>query len=310
MQYNFSAEFLLIRDPDSTFAQAWESLCATLIREEFGPDGVLRLSAPDTGIDILHRPSRDAYQCKSNVTGTHGTIAASSSLRSLNAAYPHRHRLDWDAYVFATNAPFSGVALAKILDAASQLGLAQDAIIFRGPEYWDSLCAAHSSAVEDRFDYKVSLSEKQLLDALEAYLSEIGQSHFIGENVEDTLSSAEPFEIRNNLTKLIVKVLVSPKMRAEQLVAALLHAFDLTDLMHRSDDRLTFLPTEAQFAADGKLVSPSTEIGQLIDRGCVDLSLRLTSASEKLSEMQQRIWDAGLFLTQSSLEAHRLKRAA
>jgi hypothetical protein len=301
MRYNFSAEFLLTKAPDSTFAQAWESLCATLIREEFSAEGVLRLRAPDTGIDILHRPRRDAYQCKSNVLGSLGTIDASSSVRSLKTACPHRHRLGWDTYLFAANAPFSGVAVAKIMQAASRCGLSQDDIVFRGPDYWDALCGAHSSAIEDRFDYKVSLSQMQLLEALCEYVeNSLRQRPPDQELAEYVNSGGVPIDIRNSLTKLVVQVLLSPKMRVEQLVGALLHLLKISDLHYGSGREGCFLSPETLLKANGQVVFPSTRLEQLLESGRPELCLWLSPISENESALQERIWATGRSLVQSS----------
>ena len=248
MQYDFSAHFLKIVEPDTSFDQAWESLCAILLREEYGVADVLRFSAPDTGVDILHRSACDAYQCKSSVHGALATIPSAPSIQSLRRASGCRNKLPWSRYLFATNAPYSGVATTRILDAAKKAEIAADNVLFRGPDYWDRLCVTHAASIEDRFDYKVSLAEKRLVGALRSLegadclgLAELEQliraatAYYeltVGGPRRPTPSAGLPpqlgtTEVRNNLTELAITVPVLPNMNADDLLRLILNLLDL-----------------------------------------------------------------------------------
>jgi hypothetical protein len=62
MRYTFSAEFLKVCPPKTTFANAWESLCYDLLAAEHGFNGLQRLNALHSGIDILRGPAATAIQ--------------------------------------------------------------------------------------------------------------------------------------------------------------------------------------------------------------------------------------------------------
>ncbi len=102
MRHDFSAHFLRVQPPDTSFSEAWESLCFDLLRRDIGSNGLVRLRPPDRGIDILHRPGTRAYQCKSTQAGALGSIPAEASVESLSTAVQHRESLEWTKYCFAT----------------------------------------------------------------------------------------------------------------------------------------------------------------------------------------------------------------
>jgi len=133
LRYNFSAEFLRITPPDTSFGDAWESLCYDLLVAELGDLSLQRIIAPDNGIDILHRAADSAYQCKSDERGALGSLSAIESVTSLKAAVSARPALGWTDYFYATNANYTGTAVKKILEEGSSLGLNGSQIQFRGP---------------------------------------------------------------------------------------------------------------------------------------------------------------------------------
>ena len=165
MRYSFSAEFLKVLPPDTTFGDAWESLCFELLAAVHGRDGLQRLCAPDRGIDLLHQPTKTAFQCKSDERGAFGSLSAPESIRSLKAAVETRSVIEWGCYTYATNANYTGSAIKSILDEAAALGVPKDRIKFLGPEYWDAMCSKHFECVKDRFDFRVTVTEAQVVDA-------------------------------------------------------------------------------------------------------------------------------------------------
>jgi hypothetical protein len=74
MKYDFSAQFLRVLPPDTSFAEAWESLCHKLLCLEQNDPTFMRLHPPDKGIDILHRANQHAFQCKSDERGALGSL--------------------------------------------------------------------------------------------------------------------------------------------------------------------------------------------------------------------------------------------
>ncbi len=167
MQFDFSAHFLKVQPPETTFSGAWESLCADLLANEYGQGEFDRLAAPDLGIDILSRSLGQAYQCKSSIHGSFGSIPPGESVHSLARAAEYRATFAWHQYLFASNAPYTGTAMEKILAEGQRLGLAGNTVVFRGPDFWDDLCVKHRSLIQDRFDYRVNANQRLLLEALE-----------------------------------------------------------------------------------------------------------------------------------------------
>jgi len=188
MKYDFSSQFLVIAPPSTNFGEAWEHLCETLLRAEHGPEGLSRIAPPDGGIDIYNQRTLHAYQCKSSENGAAGTIPGRESAASLKAAAVAKEQIPWDTYSFATNAPYSEKGRAAIRAAADEVAIDFDTVAFLGPEYWDELCSRHFDVVKDRFYYRITASEKDVLDAfrsaryypqyVEEYGKKIKKGHF------------------------------------------------------------------------------------------------------------------------------------
>lgn len=167
MKFDFSSQFLRILPPDTNFGEAWESLCFGLLSAERSTSDLLRFGPPDRGVDILHRSSGEAFQCKAAEAGASGSIPAQASVESLLTAISHIQGIGWRKYSFATNAHYTGAAYESIRNSAHEAGLDEKkALGFLGPEYWDELCDKHYERVKNRMDYRVSVDERQVVDAL------------------------------------------------------------------------------------------------------------------------------------------------
>ena len=167
-KYDFSTHFLRIVPPDTNFGEAWESLCYDLLNADEIDPHIYRLNSPDCGIDILCPNVNRAFQCKSDERGAGGSISAEKSIESLKMAYKNKQKFDWYSYFFCTNANYTGNAISKIKEEITKLGLSQSDVIFLGPEYWDNLCTKYNQVIEDRFYYRITASEKHVIDALKS----------------------------------------------------------------------------------------------------------------------------------------------
>ena len=212
MKYDFSAQFLRILPPDTSFGDAWESFCFELLCAEQGSaEGLTRLMPPDRGVDILHRGGR-AYQCKSLEEGAFGTLAPESSIESLTQAFKHRGGLGWREYCLATNAYYSGAGLAKILQRAEECGLGRDGVRHLGPQHWVDLCDRHFEKVRHRLDYRISATVDQV----------VGARRSAGYFEKHVVSFAEQIRraqfrlvITNNRTPLEIEIPFSPELSVE-----------------------------------------------------------------------------------------------
>ncbi len=212
MKHNFSADFLQVTPPDSCFGEAWESLCYDLLVAELQDKSLLRIGPPDKGVDILSQRAGEAYQCKSDERGALGSIAHRDSVASLKTALMNRGSLNWNSYSFCTNARYTASALTAIKDCAESSGLGKNCVDFKGPEYWDALCTKHFPLVSGRFYYRVTATEKQVIDALRAagYYDKYVQE--FAEKIRETKIS---LIIKNNRTPLEIEIPFSPELTVE-----------------------------------------------------------------------------------------------
>jgi hypothetical protein len=217
MRYTFSAEFLKVIPPETSFGNAWESLCYDLLAAEHGNDGLQRLNAPDRGIDILRRPTKTAIQCKSNERGAFGSLSASESVTSLKAAVSARPEIAWQDYTFATNANYTGNAVKTIISEGASLNVASHNIKFLGSEYWNELCGKYFERVQNRFDFRVTVTEEQVIEAFR-------KARYFDKYVDqyaDLISNCDlVLRIKNNWTPIELEFPFSPELTVENCVDA------------------------------------------------------------------------------------------
>lgn len=217
MKYSFSSQFLRTIHPDTNFGEAWESLCHDLLVAETCDHGIVRLGPPDKGVDILRRSAAVAYQCKSDERGAVGSLSADSSTASLETALEYRGSFSWKQYTFATNANYTGTAYAKIMDTAKRRGLCDGEIEFLGPEYWSHLCDRHFQAVKHRLDFRISVSEDEVV---EAFRKARYFDKYVNEYKQAIQNARFKVIIKNNRTPLEIEVPFSPDLSVENCVDA------------------------------------------------------------------------------------------
>ena len=217
MRYSFSAEFLKITPPETSFGNAWESLCFELLSAEHGIDGLQRLHAPDSGIDILRRPTKTAIQCKSNERGAFASLSATESVDSLKAAVNARPEIAWEDYTFATNANYTGSAVKTIISEGASLEVKSNNINFLGPEYWNNLCEKYFDRVRNLFDYRVTVTEEQVI---EAFRKARYFDQFVDQFSGMIKNNAIMLKITNNWTPIELEFPFSSELTVENCVDA------------------------------------------------------------------------------------------
>lgn len=215
MKYDFSAQFLRVNPPDTSFGDSWESLCFALLDAEFDDPSLIRLRPPDKGVDILHRNAQKAYQCKSNEQGAFGSLSSTESIKSLNTAFSQKEILSWDTYVFATNANYTGSAFTSILEAAKELGLDEKKIEILGPEYWDKLCIRHEGLIANRFDYRIPIQKERVSQAFE---NQRYYPQYVSQYTTEVNNANLVMRVSNNRTPAILEIPFSPDLTVENLV--------------------------------------------------------------------------------------------
>lgn len=233
MKYIFNAQFLKVLPPNTSFGDAWDSFCLSLLRKEDGHQHYLSLKAPDRGIDILKRSDNTAIQCKADERGALGTLSPSSSIESLKTAILHRNSIEWIKYSFATNADYSGDGFIKIINEAETLGLKKDNIEFLGPDYWSDLCEKHIDAVKHLLDYRLTYTEAEVEEAFKKaryYDSHI--TKYVGLISKDSFN----IEIANNRTPIVLAIPFAPSLTVKQCLDVAKSLLGLTlETEHYSD---------------------------------------------------------------------------
>lgn len=215
MKFDFSAQFLRVNPPDTSFGDAWESLCFVLLDAELNDVSLIRLRPPDKGVDILHRRAQKAFQCKSNEQGAFGSLSATESVKSLNTAFTERESLAWNSYAFATNANYTGNAYTAIKKVAAELGLQDDQLDFLGPEYWDKLCMSHTELIADLFDYRIPVPKPRVI---EAFANQRYYPKYVAQYGAEVENSELVVRISNNRTPAVLEIPFSPELTVKHLV--------------------------------------------------------------------------------------------
>ncbi len=215
MKFDFSTQFLRVNPPDTSFGDAWESLCFTLLDAELDDTSLIRLRPPDKGVDILHRNAKKAFQCKSDERGAFGSMGATESVKSLITAFSERKSLAWNSYAFATNASYTGNAFTTIKKAASELGIQDKQIEFLGPEHWNKLCIRHTTLVADRFDYRIPIMKPRVVQAFE---NQRYYPKYVSQYATEVDKSELIVRISNNRTPAVLEIPFSPDLTVKHLV--------------------------------------------------------------------------------------------
>jgi len=263
VKYNFSAAFLKIQSPDTSFGQAWESLCFDLLKAEYNDNSQVRLKAPDRGIDIYRQTEKIAYQCKSNELAKHGTIDVSECIKSLTTALSVRKSIAWDKYFIATNADLSGNGFEKLKDFILKNELSH--VEQLGPEFWSGLCEKHIELVTDRLDYRLLVTEQQVISAFEKarYFDK-----YIKQYTEQISTEQFLVEVRNNRTPLKLKIPFSRELTIENLLDVVQNILQInmgrnnyydTQTSAQPSISLTFNDSKQPFSKKIKEVTEETE---------------------------------------------------
>lgn len=236
-----------------------------MLAAEYKNAGLIRLRPPDKGVDILHRPSRHAYQCKSDERGAFGSLGAADSVRSLQTAFIERDSINWRIYSFASNASFTGAAYATIRGEAARLGLKDTHLEFLGPEHWDKLCEKHPAVAADRFDYRVRVTKKRVSRAFE---NQRYYARFVAEYSAQIQSSDVILRISNNRTPLILEVPFSPELTVKHLVDVIKDLLGISLDWANYDDIGTSAGPSVSLTIDRVAQEFPGKIGDLMARAC------------------------------------------
>jgi hypothetical protein len=218
MKYIFTSQFLKVTPPATSFGDAWELLCLDLLRANDPLTSYQHLGPPDRGIDILAgtHPNRTAYQCKADERGALGTAPMHLSIESLRTAAQHRDGLGWSEYRFATNADYSGKAVEEILQAAESLGVDRSQLAFLGPQYWSELCEQHLAKVQPRLDYRLQVTEAQVIAAFQRARY---YEHKVEEYRNQIAGGNYRLELKNNRTPITLSLPFSRDLTIEHCLA-------------------------------------------------------------------------------------------
>jgi hypothetical protein len=217
MRHSFSSEYLKILPPATNFGEAWENLCLYLLRADTSDNSIMRLGPPDRGIDIYRQRTRHAYQCKSSERGIFGTVDAQECITSLGRAIQARSTLKWADYGIALNAQLTGAGLSKIKEFATFHGLPDDAVVILPPEYWDELCERHIKSIQHLFDYRVFVSEAEVV---EAFRKARYYDQYVLKFEQEIKASPLTVTVSNNRTPVELTLPFSGELTIKQLLDA------------------------------------------------------------------------------------------
>lgn len=262
MKYNFSAQFLKILPPQTSFGDAWEALCVSLLQAEYGHEHCLAMNAPDRGVDIMLRNESKAIQCKSDERGAIGTIGPTKSVESLTTALSHINTLKWEKYTFASNANYSGIGIEKIFEFVDSALISRDDISFLGPEYWSELCEKYLDKVKHMLDYRLMYSEAEVEEAFrKARYYEKYVNEYSGLIREDSLR----IEVSNNRTPIILSIPFSRELSVKECLKVSKSLLGIDLKKEQYGDLGTSAQPRLSLTLDGKAQDFSKKISDFSD---------------------------------------------
>jgi hypothetical protein len=260
MRHTFTSEFLRVTPPATNFGEAWELLCFALLRAETSDTALLRLLPPDRGVDILNTKTGNAYQCKSSERGVFGTLDATDCIASLKTAVAAKSALGWNEYYLATNAQITGSGLAKIYECAAAAEVQKPTIL--APEYWDGLCEKHKDLIVGFFDYRVFVSESEVIEVFQKaryYESVVAEA-------QTQLSSAPMrITVSNNRTPLLLDLPFSSELTIEKLLDVAQELMGITLDWANYPDLGTSCGPSLSMTVDQRSLPFKKKLGELTD---------------------------------------------
>lgn len=106
MEYHFHPPYFR-SDPHTSFADAWEVFCCSLLNLENDTNVIRRRKPPEQGIDLIWQTEGIAYQCKS-VEHELGKFRIDKAKTSLKTALEHQSHIGWKKYTICTNVTLTG----------------------------------------------------------------------------------------------------------------------------------------------------------------------------------------------------------
>lgn len=270
MKYIFTSQFLKITPPATSFADAWELLCLDLLRASNPHTEFQHLLPPDRGVDILARSLMRAFQCKADERGAFGTAPMQSSIDSMRTAVGHSVDLGWRQYRFATNADYSGKAVEEILRTAENLGIDRSLIEFHGPQYWSDLCETHISIVQERLDYRLQVTETEVIEAFR-------KARYLESKVKEYRKLIEEgnyhLKLKSNRTPLTLSLPFSSDLTIKHCLDVAMQLLNITLDSRKYPDLSTSARPSISIVVDGVPQGFSKKIGDLSEDEVARLEL-------------------------------------
>jgi len=264
MRYNFSADFVKVTAPDTSFADAWETICYTLLLNEFGEQDIIKLKAPEKGIDIWRPVNQSAYQCKSNEHGYKGSIDMSKVIQSLSSALLVRNTYKWREYIICVNASITGSGYEKLLEFKKSRDLSESDIKILQADDWSELAEKHIDSIKQYLDYRLLVTEDELKHAFEKarYYDQYIQQYMSAVN-----STPVSVKLTNNRTPICIELPFSSDLTVKQLldVAKALFGIDMNKRQYKELE--TSASPSVSLLYNGQAQSFDKKISEVIHEG-------------------------------------------
>ena len=151
-----------------------------------------------------------------------------------------------------------------------------------GPAYWDQLCVEHSKVIEDRFDYRLSLSHKDLYEALTKAIPQVSL------NISSQ-GTDRKIVLTNNLTELRLEHDLVGDLSVETYLKLVIELLGLADLLHGTPAHYeTFRPLFS-LRAGGKELSLFVRLRDLDSQSGDTLEFHTKLGEEALAVFNQVI---------------------
>lgn len=264
MKYNFSTDFVKVIAPDTSFADAWETICYTLLLCEYGEQDIIKLKAPENGIDIWRPSNLSAYQCKSNEHGYKGTIDMTKVIQSLSSALSVKELYKWHKYIVCTNASITGSGYEKLLEYNKLKGMSESDVKILQADHWSKLAEKHIDSIKQYLDYRLLVTEDELKCAFE-------KARYYDQYIHQYMAtvSAAPVNIKltNNRTPICIELPFSPDLTIKQLLEVAKVFFNI-DMNKRQYPELgTSASPSVSLLYNGQAQSFNKKIGEVICDG-------------------------------------------
>jgi internalin A len=145
-RFHLYPPFFEILPGEDSFADAWEVFCCDVLNRYEKTTEINRRKAPESGVDVLWREKKRAYQCKSVIDPATCRFDVGKAVESVKTALAKRKETGWKKFYICSNVDITGPQEKKLRKACPRVDMT-----LLTPSFWLPRCREQHARLRSRF---------------------------------------------------------------------------------------------------------------------------------------------------------------